>query len=274
MISQRPPADGAPPVPVDVDSIPELVPQPVVRSLAGNISPYTVLGSTYSVLPESDGFVEEGLASWYGSKFHGRLTSNGERFDMYALSAAHKHLPIPTYVEVTNLNNGRSIILRVNDRGPFYGDRVLDLSWAAAAKLGFAEQGTAPVRIVALDPQVPAPASIGSSDTVARVSVENTGQTPSASAPLGEPLGQSDESGQKSYYQVALLSHAEVARRFANEVEVYTKFPVRVKEVIRDSNSSYRVLIGPLIDRSEAAAISMVLEFAGLVPGFMVELRD
>ena len=118
---------------------------------AGNKTPYEVFGVTYEVMPDSFGHVEIGVASWYGKKFHGRLTSNGEKYDMYGLSAAHKSLPIPSMVKVTNLDNGKSINLRINDRGPFHDNRIIDLSYAAAKAIGFDRQGTAPVVVEALD---------------------------------------------------------------------------------------------------------------------------
>ena len=108
-------------------------------------TPCIIFGETYEVLPESLDYKEIGVASWYGKKFHGRLTSNGEAFDMFQVSAAHKSLPIPSVVKVTNLDNGKSIQLRVNDREPFHDDRLIDLSFEAAQVLGFANQGTAPV---------------------------------------------------------------------------------------------------------------------------------
>lgn len=114
-------------------------------------SPYEVFGDRYEVNRDSQGYVEVGIASWYGPKFHGRKTSNGEVFDMQGLSAAHKTLPIPTMVRVTNLDNGRKIDVRINDRGPFHDDRIIDLSFAAAKALGFSKQGTAPVVVEALD---------------------------------------------------------------------------------------------------------------------------
>jgi len=124
---------------------------PVKSHTRGNKSPYQVFGETYHVMPSSIGYVEIGIASWYGKKFHGRLTSNGEVYDMYQLSAAHKALPLPSVVRVTNLDNGRKVIVRVNDRGPFHSDRVIDLSYQTALALGFADQGTAPVVIEAVD---------------------------------------------------------------------------------------------------------------------------
>ncbi|MEY6432291.1 septal ring lytic transglycosylase RlpA family protein [Thioalkalicoccus limnaeus] len=113
---------------------------------------YVVFGKRYVTWDSSEGHVERGLASWYGRKFHGRRTSNGERYDMYELTAAHRSLPLPTYAEVTNLNNGRSVLVRINDRGPFVGDRVIDLSYAAARELGMVQAGVAKVELRAVDP--------------------------------------------------------------------------------------------------------------------------
>jgi rare lipoprotein A len=118
----------------------------------GNGPIYNVLGKRYQVMESAKGFKQEGRASWYGKKFHGRQTSSGEPFDMYQLTAAHKHLPLPSYVKVTNLNNGKQTIVKVNDRGPFHGGRVIDLSFGAAVKLGFHNSGTAPVRIEVVEP--------------------------------------------------------------------------------------------------------------------------
>ena len=115
-------------------------------------TPYEVSGITYRPIPNADGYVAEGIASWYGNEFHGGLTANGERFDMHAISAAHTTLPLPTQVRITNLRNGRWTVARVNDRGPFVKGRLIDLSFAAAKELGFARMGTAPVRIEALTP--------------------------------------------------------------------------------------------------------------------------
>ncbi len=118
----------------------------------GNPSTYEVDGITYRVLESSVGYEAEGMASWYGEEFQGRRTSSGEPYDMYAMTAAHRTLPIPTYVEVTNLENGRTAVVRVNDRGPFHADRIIDLSYAAARKLGIVGPGTAHVRVRALEP--------------------------------------------------------------------------------------------------------------------------
>lgn len=112
---------------------------------------YEVFGETYRTVDDSFGYLEMGVASWYGRKFHGRLTANGEVYDMYKMTAAHKTLPLPTWVRVTNLDNGQKIIVRINDRGPFHDNRLIDLSYKAARELGFADKGTAAVVVEALD---------------------------------------------------------------------------------------------------------------------------
>ena len=136
----------------NVDCIPEprVVDEP--RSPVGNRSPYTVLGKQYQVLDRPGGYVEQGTSSYYGAKFHGRRTSNQEVYDMYAFSAAHKTLPLPSFARVTNLDNGKSVVVRVNDRGPFHDGRVIDLSYAAAVKLGIVARGTGRVEVRALTP--------------------------------------------------------------------------------------------------------------------------
>ncbi len=142
--------DGAPWWDVDVSKIPDAT--PTLHTGPYKANPYTVLGKTYFPLQDSKTYVQSGTASWYGTKFHGQNTANGEVYDLYGMSAAHKTLPLPSYVRVTNLDNNRTVILRVNDRGPFYSDRIIDLSYAAAKKLGYAETGTARVKVEGIDP--------------------------------------------------------------------------------------------------------------------------
>lgn len=150
--------DSAPDDIPDVDLIPEPEVRAEPRSRYGNRD-YAVLGTPYRVLDAPDGYVEQGLASFYGKKFHGRRTSSLEVYDMYAFSAAHKTLPLPSYARVTNLANGKSVVVRVNDRGPFHPGRVIDLSYAAAVKLGVNRTGTARVEVRALTPGDAAPAT-------------------------------------------------------------------------------------------------------------------
>ena len=141
--------DSAPDDLPDVDAIPEPEVRAEPRSRYGNRS-YSVLGKRYDVMAATDGYVEQGLASYYGKKFHGRRTSMLEVYDMYAFSAAHKTLPLPSYARVTNLANGKSVVVRVNDRGPFHSGRIIDLSYAAAVKLGVHRTGVAKVEVRAL----------------------------------------------------------------------------------------------------------------------------
>lgn len=155
----RPPADfrkdGPPTDPgeVDLDTIADAVPRDEPLATSGNMREYEVLGRVYRTLDTPDGYVEEGVASWYGREFQGRSTSSGEPYDMYAMTAAHRTLPLPSYVEITNLDNGKVVVVRVNDRGPFHKERLIDVSYAAAHRLGLIATGTARVRVRALRPE-------------------------------------------------------------------------------------------------------------------------
>jgi rare lipoprotein A len=146
-------------IPADVAQVPDAVPRPEPLSALGNPDSYEVYGDRYEVLKDGRGFKERGMASWYGKKFQGKRTSSGEAYDMFKMTAAHKTLPIPCYVRVTNLDTGRSVVVRVNDRGPFHSGRVIDVSYAAAVKLDILGRGSIPVEIVALDPNEPTPAT-------------------------------------------------------------------------------------------------------------------
>ncbi|MCG6862576.1 MAG: septal ring lytic transglycosylase RlpA family protein [Chromatiaceae bacterium] len=145
-------ATGNPP---DLSSIEDAQPKIEPKSKYGNPETYVVFGKRYYTKASSKGYVERGIASWYGKKFHGRKTSSGERYDMYGMTAAHKTLPLPTYARVTNVKNGRSAVVKINDRGPFHGKRVIDLSYTAARKLGVVATGTAMVEVRAIDPSRP-----------------------------------------------------------------------------------------------------------------------
>ena len=147
-----PPSARMPGGPPDINSIPDAVPKDEPRSKQGNPPFYSVLGKRYVVLDSSDGFVERGVASWYGPTFHGEKTSIGESYDMYGMTAAHKTLPLPAYARVTNLSNGKSVVVRINDRGPFAKNRIIDLSYTAAAKLDMLRDGTALVEVRTLRP--------------------------------------------------------------------------------------------------------------------------
>ena len=159
--SSAPPPSSPPPAappaagPVNPDAIPDAVPRAEPRSAHGNPPFYDVFGQRYFVLPAATGYLERGVASWYGPTFHGGNTSSGEQYDMYGMTAAHKTLPLPTYARVTNLRNGKSIVVRINDRGPFVANRLIDLSYTAAARLDMLREGTTLVEVRALTPGVP-----------------------------------------------------------------------------------------------------------------------
>jgi len=158
-IAGRKPAPPAPesavPPPARVESRPDAIPRREPRSAHGNPPFYSVLGKRYVVLATADGYLERGVASWYGPTFHGESTSNGEKYDMYGMTAAHKTLPLPTYARVTNLKNGRSVVVRINDRGPFVANRLIDLSYSAAVKLDMLKEGTTLVEVKSLTVQDP-----------------------------------------------------------------------------------------------------------------------
>lgn len=219
---------------------------------AGNKSPYNVWGKKYWVRESNDGYVQRGTASWYGEKFHGHKTSNGEVFDMYKMSAAHKSLRIPGYARVTNLDNGRSVIVRVNDRGPFHGDRLIDLSYAAAKKLGYQGRGTARVEVAAI--------------TVNRDgSMTLAGKPfPDSQAPVpAERLAESGDGTKALFVQLGSFSQrspAEVLLRRAREA---TGNPMRVREVTTASGRFHRVQVGPFSDEEEALEAQSLLENHG-----------
>lgn len=248
--------DGAPSRPINVHNIPEVEPryEPVLR--AGNFSPYTVMGQTYEVLPTSRGYREQGYASWYGTKFHGRLTSNGEIYDMYKFTAAHKTLPIPAYVLVRNLDNGRELIVRVNDRGPFHDQRIIDLSWAAAERLGFADLGVARVEVIALDPST-------YQTTLANLSQEQA--PPAATRPIAENLSMPDS----SFLQIAALSNAEAARDLAENLALISNMPVEIL-MPGAGEEFYRVQAGPIDQPGQLDLLRTVLSLNGMPAGYLV----
>lgn len=252
--------DRAPARGIDPDSIPDVVPGPVIRTGAGNRSPYTVLGRTYTVLPTEEGYSERGVASWYGEKFHGHKTSNGEIYDMYKASAAHRSLPIPSFLRVTNLDNNRSIVVRVNDRGPFHGDRIVDLSYAAAVKLGFADRGTARVQIEAISGEFsrsPSTARRASRAVTENPSLErlaaNLARVEAAPAPGG------------LYLQVGAFSVPGAAEDLSRRVRAFTTRPVFIRSVeVRGHGLVHRVRVGPVNGPEEARQLTLLLVAADL----------
>ncbi len=182
------PVPPPPPPAAEIARIPDAVPRPEARSAHGNPPFYDALGHRYFVLATADGYLERGVASWYGPTFHGGNTSSGEAYNMYGMTAAHKTLPLPTYARVTNLANGRSVVVRINDRGPFVANRIIDLSYTAAAKLDMLRDGTAMVEVRALEP---GGGSADLSPTPAAAPVQTfepaTAPPPSAAPPSATP---------------------------------------------------------------------------------------
>ena len=219
----------------DWRSIEDAMPQDEPFSRYGNPDSYEVFGQQYQVMDNNSDFSEQGYASWYGTKFHGQRTSSGEPYDMFAMTAAHKSLRIPTYVEVTNLNNNRRAIVKVNDRGPFHEGRIIDLSYAAATKLGVAETGTAPVKIRVIETEKPETMPVNASAIDGEVDLNNPVE-PSVEALMGEHF----------YVQVAAFSSEKNAKKMLDEL-IDKKFnSVRIQIDGEPENLLYRVRIGPV----------------------------
>ena len=226
-----PPRSGSTRIP---DLPGDAVPRPEPKSRYGNGPDYEVLGKHYTVMKSSHGYKERGVASWYGKKFHGRLTSNREPYDMYGMTAAHKTLPLPTYVRVRNLSNNRSIIVRVNDRGPFVHNRIIDLSYSAALKLDMVKSGTGLVEVEAISFDEP------SGDRPVR---RTTAPAPVARTPDPAPP-QIDEN--RIYIQVGAFGSRENAE---NRLATLRGASILSAFVVEDTSATpplYRVRIGPI----------------------------
>lgn len=230
--------------PIDLARVKAVVPKPETRTRAGNKSPYTINGRTYYVLEDERGYSETGMASWYGRKFHGHLTSNGEIYDMFQLSAAHTTLPIPSYIRVTNLENGKSIVARVNDRGPFHPGRVVDLSYAGAVMLDYAGKGTARVRVEAIVP---------GSETKPVVQMAGVEELPAGAGIEADIEKVANErqlitagAGQE-YLQVGAFASLGSADSLVARLSGMTRLPVQIhSEAAEDGRTLYKVRIGPL----------------------------
>lgn len=215
---------------IDVKEIPQ--PEPIAEepSRYGNHSPYVVFGKTYHVLPSADGYVAEGIASWYGSKFHGHRTSSGETYDMYQFTAAHRSLPLPTFARVTNLDNNKSVIVRINDRGPFHDDREVDLSWAAAKALGIDQQGTGRVRL----------------ETIAAHKSTLINPTNRNSAAVGvHAAAASPPPPAELYLQVGAFREPSSAQNLQSELLQSLSHPVSIRPYDWQGERLYRLWVGP-----------------------------
>ena len=203
------------------------------KSQQGNPSSYVVFGKRYYVLDSAEGFVERGVASWYGVKFHGRKTSSGEVYNMHDMTAAHKTLPLPVYVHVKNLDNGRSTVVRVNDRGPFIPGRIIDLSYAAAKKLGVKGPGTANVEI----------------------SVVKQGQSRPTTVVRTIPLIEDQAKDAPLYIQMGSFASESNASNLMQDLHAANESSARIFQLQTGDGLYYRVRVGPLFDIDEANAI-------------------
>ncbi|WP_445618925.1 septal ring lytic transglycosylase RlpA family protein [Kushneria sp. Sum13] len=252
----------------DVSKVPDAVPQVEPLSRSGNQSTYQVLGKRYHVLSSSDGYSQTGRASFYGQKFQGYDTANGEQYDMYTMSAAHRTLPLPTFVRVTNLANDRSVIVRVNDRGPFHDDRLIDLSYAAASRLDMLGDGTARVRVTAIDPrqwqarhnnnqQVAARTEASPGASKAQTSARREADL--SSGETSTPVPGSSDHGSAVYLQVAALGSDASAQALRDKLETRLSRPVRVTR----HAAMHRVQVGPLDDPIMVESVRSELHEAG-----------
>ena len=234
--------DSVPPL-IDVSKLHEPVPKLEPLSRYGNNSPYTVNGQTYRVLSTARGYDERGIASYYGNKFHGYKTSNLDTYDMYAFSAASTTLPLPSYARVTNLVNGKSVIVRINDRGPFHDNRLIDLSYAAAVKIGIWPKGTGLVEVRGIDPAHPG-TELPAKELPTAVAVTS-----------GHP---------QIYLQVGAFADAANAGRLAQRLRQARLGTVEVVDSVVNGRQLHRVRVGPLASVELADQVSRQIENMGL----------
>lgn len=269
--------DGAPWWDKDVANIPDATPTPHYGPYKA--APYSVLGKKYYPMQSALEYQETGLASWYGTKFHGQDTANGEKYDLYAMTAAHKTLPLPSYVKVTNLDNQRTVIVRVNDRGPFYAERIIDLSFAAAKKLGFVEKGVAPVKVEGIDPEAwqakqRRPATIPA-ENIAEVEVPEyeppQEQHAAALTPAQvKPAVAATSAATGLYLQAGAFVNPDAAQLLRDKLNAMTQASVFVNSVVVGEQVLHRVRIGPIATRSDAVNLQQRIKEADLATPSLV----
>lgn len=244
--------------PADLIHAAEPIPRHEPLADKGNHSPYRVLGRTYTVMNSSNGYVERGIASWYGKKFHGRPTSTMETYDMYQFTAAHKSLPLPTYAEVTNLDNGKRVTVRINDRGPFKDERIIDLSYAAALRLGMIKQGTARVEVRAINPGGPLTAGLNTYPREA-VSIANTAvNTPAQPAP------EAVEKEVKMFLQIGAFTDLANAWTIVDQLHEAGLEGVRLHSDTTGPGMVHKVRIGPVEDEASVNRLTEQVRQMGL----------
>lgn len=281
--------DRGPEVAPDLSDVEEPEPRDEPLSQYGNPSSYEVFGREYHVMApdEARGYAEEGTASWYGEKFHGQRTSSGEPYDMYTFTAAHTRLPLPTYARVTNLDNDRSVVVKINDRGPFARNRIIDLSYAAADRLGMLESGTAPVRVESLsfayDPDDPPPAPTDTAEASGRDGDSTTDRTDDVATNtrrVSERLeaqdgatttasAQNAQAGEGFLLQMGAFSSRDNAETLRQRLAALDVGSV----AIRSGGDIHRVHVGPLGSRAEAEAVAERLRESGFADGHVVTVN-
>lgn len=251
-------------VPADITMIPDAIPVHEPPSRGGNGPEYTVFGETYRVKDKPHGYREEGGASWYGKKFHGHLTANGETYDMFAMTGAHKTLPIPSYVRVTHLENDTSVVVRINDRGPFHEGRIIDLSYAAAARLGMLEEGSAKVRVEAVMPDASATA-VAQAPPAPTPTIRASMSAPPDDTPVlnanGTPAG---------YWQAGAFTLNANAQALYDSLMRTAIRPVSIHALLRGEQRWHRVVVGPFGSRADGEAARQQLIASGLNPQWVV----
>ncbi len=262
-----PPAAAVPAPPIAPQFVPDAIPRVEPRSRYGNPPYYDVFGKRYYVLASSVDYVERGVASWYGPGFHELLTSTREPYDMYAMTAAHKTLPLPAYVRVTNLQNGRSVVVRVNDRGPFVGNRIIDLSYSAAARLDMLRDGTAMVEVRAIDPSQPLPpANVPlTAATPLPVAAPLPADAPlSAAAPLSGGDATPPAAHPPLFVQAGAFADPANAEHLADKLRGSRFGTIFIRHDLIAGRSLYRVRIGPVPDVPEFDRIVAALARVGV----------
>ena len=252
----------------------DAVPRPEARSRYGNGPVYEVFGKRYTVMDSGSGYTERGVASWYGKKFHGRLTSNREKYDMYQMTAAHKTLPLPTYVRVRNLRNNKSVVVRVNDRGPFVHNRIIDLSYAAALKLDMVDDGTSLVEVTAItfdEPPGDRPTSTFSAGAASAAPVSPAPDVqPQPAAPQPAPQPAPAPAENLVYAQVGAFGSRENAEKRSAALTAAHIGNVFIAEDTSVTPALYRVRIGPIKDVIQYDVIVETLESIGIGEPYLV----
>jgi len=260
--------DGPPSYDVDVSKIPDAVPK-VEPYNKYNLASYRVFGKKYKVMQSSKNYEEQGIASWYGTKFHAQRTADGERYNMLGMTAAHKTLPLPTYVQVTNLKNGKKIIVKVNDRGPFEGNRLIDLSYVAAKKLGMLGHGTTYVDVKAIDPtRYDKNTFDAPSHTQDFYLARNEVAIPAKSHYTDNSLHYASNTGHLTprsafYLQVGAFKNKALAEHMKTRVGRMVTSPIKVTQLAHHQKL-YKVQIGPIKDVATAKHITKQLKAVGL----------